>query len=179
MIKYIYIYILPILIVYFKICDGFFLIFDPTKIESVNFIKKHLDNIIEHSLNQNIFLIANINFLNKDFNKLQEYQNKFWETDVYVKELVNWYDLKVHYINIDELQTFKNQIKKFVCISYIKKGVSGVKISSGSSSSIYDKKKIRDNYERDRFTKKIRNDRKSHGYPLVSDDFFCKYILII
>ena len=84
-----------------------------------------------------MFLIANIKFLNFDFEKLKEFQKKFAETDAYIKELIIKYDLKIHYINIDTLKIFKNQIRKFISLAFIKKGVYDVK----SNNQLLNKRK--------------------------------------
>lgn len=60
-------------------------------------------------------------FLHLDSNMMKEYKKKFDESDRYVKQISNRYDIKVHYINIDNLKFFKNQIRKFLSLTYIKK----------------------------------------------------------
>ncbi len=76
----------------------------------------------------NFFLIANVKFLNYDFERLKDFQKKFQECDRYIKALVEKYDLKLHYINLDQLILFKNQIRKFISLSFIKKGMYDLKI---------------------------------------------------
>jgi hypothetical protein len=131
------------------LCDGFFLIIDPTKIESIFFIEKQIQSIIKYSSCLNFFLIANVRFLNLEFNKIKENRKKFAESDVYIKELVKKYDLKIHYINIENLKSFKNQIRKFLSISFIKKGMYNIKLNGS-----FHKKKTNS-------VTKSKNDRKS------------------
>lgn len=100
---------------------------DPLKKESIDFIKKHIQNILKYS-NNNIFIIANIKFSNNDpIEKIWEAQKNFAENDKFIKELVEKLEHKVYYININKLENFKNSIKKFLSLTYIKKGITNWK----------------------------------------------------
>lgn len=132
--------ILYLSLVYINMCNGIFLIIDPTKPESIFFIEAQIQKIIKFSSSQNFFLIANINFLNNDFDKLREFQKKFAETDSYIRELVKKYDTKVHYINIEELKRFRCQIIKFLSLSFIKKGFYDLKGNNNYGNNL--KKKL-------------------------------------
>jgi hypothetical protein len=50
-----------------------------------------------------------------------QYKKKFDETDKIVRFMADKHDIKVQYINIDNLKYFKNQIRKFLSLTYIKK----------------------------------------------------------
>lgn len=168
MVKNIYIYIL--IIVYYKICDGFFLIFDPLKAESINFIDKQLQSIIKFSSNPNFFLIANMKFLDSDFDKLKEHHKKFVETDSLIKQLLKKYDLKIYYINIDSLKLFKHNIKKFLSLTFIKKGMYNLKLNNASNQK-----------RKNNTLVKSKNDRRSLNYILYSEEenILGKYIILI
>lgn len=115
---------------------------DPTKKESIQFIDKQIQNIIKFSSCHNFFFVANIKFLNYEFEKIKEYQKKFKECDEHIKSLVEKYDIKVHYINLDNLRIFRNQIRKFISLSFIKKGMYDLKIGPAKRRTTL-KEKIR------------------------------------
>lgn len=127
-----------IILVYFKICDGFFLIVDPTRIETVYFIEKQIERILKVSSNSNFYLIANVTFSNFDFEKMKEIKKRFIESDLRIKQIVEKYEIKLEYINIDNLNFSRNALKKFLSLSYIKKGVN-LKIKKEKKSFTYNK----------------------------------------
>jgi hypothetical protein len=45
------------------------------------------------------------------------------ETDLRIKQIVEKYEIKVEFINIDNLNFSLNGLKKFLSLSFIKKGV--------------------------------------------------------
>jgi hypothetical protein len=116
---------------------------DPTKIESILFIEKQIQNIIKFSSCHNFFFVANIKFLNYDFEKIKDFQKKFQECDKHIKSLVEKYDIKLHYINLDNLTIFKNQIRKFISLSFIKKGMYDLKLGPTKRKTIFKEKNRR------------------------------------
>jgi hypothetical protein len=116
---------------------------DPTKIESILFIEKQIQNIIKFSSCHNFFFVANIKFLNYDFEKIKDFQKKFQECDKHIKSLVEKYDIKLHYINLDNLTIFKNQIRKFISLSFIKKGMYDLKLGPAKRKTIFKEKNRR------------------------------------
>lgn len=80
---------------YYKICNGFILICDVSNIDSIKFIEKQIENIINFSSNTyNIHLMANIK---NDCNTDQYFFNLN-----YLSNLVENINIKVNYINLDE-----------------------------------------------------------------------------
>lgn len=142
-------------LVYYKICDGFFLIIDPTRPESVLFIEKQIQSIIKYTSNLNFFLIANLKFDFLDYDK--DFHKKFGETDKHIKLLVKKYDIKIHYINLDSLILFKNQIRKFLCISYIKKDMHNINSNPQKSSKNSTKNSTKNFKKRNSIRKPDRN----------------------
>ncbi len=139
---------------YFKISDGFILIVDPTRIESVLLVEKQIERILRVSSHFNVYLIVNVNFTDCNFEKLKEIKLKFAETDKLIKIILDKYDIKIHYINLDNLKIFKKHIRKFLSLSYIKKGLS----------------KITSNLKRNKKSTTLKTDRKSMFSMMKNED---------
>jgi hypothetical protein len=142
------------ILVYFKICDGFILIADPTKTETVLFIEKQIERILKVSSNSNFYLIANITFSNLNFEKMREIKKKFIETDLLIKQIVDKYEIKLQYINLEDLSFHRNALKKFLTLTYVKKGMPGIKFNSRK-----ERKTVHIN----------KNDRRSMNYTKEED----------
>jgi len=108
-----------------------------------------MERIIKTSPNTNFFLIANLKFLNYDFDRVREFKRKFAECDRAIKNLVENFDLKIYYINLLNLKDFKNPIRKFFSLTFIKKGVYNNKITNKKKNLIKDKLRRSMNLSRD------------------------------
>ena len=63
---------------YYKLCDGFIMIYDPLVKETIEFIQDKLEILVKHTHPHNILLIANIRFANiTDSDKLKEVKKLF------------------------------------------------------------------------------------------------------
>jgi hypothetical protein len=143
--------------VYYKICDGFVLIIDPLRIESIQFIENQIEKIIKNSSNLNFFLIANIKFSKTDDpERIKFIQRKFVETDYHIKRLTEKHDIKVNYIDISNIKIFKNSINKFISLTYIKKGL------------YYQQPPLKNKKLKKGFT--LGNNRRSMNYLIEADE---------
>ncbi len=63
---------------YYKLCDGFILMYDPLVKESIEFIQDKLEILVKQTHLLNILLIANVRFASiTDSNKLKEVKKLF------------------------------------------------------------------------------------------------------
>jgi hypothetical protein len=70
--------VLLLILAYYRICDGYILIYDPLVKESIDFIQDKLEILVKQTHLLNILLIANIRFSNvTDIDKLKEVKKLF------------------------------------------------------------------------------------------------------
>lgn len=117
-------------------------------------MEKQIERILKVNSNSNFYLIANITFSNLNFEKMKEIKKKFIETDICIKQIVEKYEIKLQYINLDDIGFHRNALKKFLTLSYVKKGMPGFKMNNRK-----ERKTIHIN----------KNDRRSMNYTKDED----------
>lgn len=128
-----------VILAYLKICDGIILLIDPLRIESVTYIFNLMEKLIKFSSN-NFYLVANVRFSADkliDLDKIEMIKCKFKETDLYIKNFQQTYDVKVNYFDCSVYQIFGRSLNKFLCFTYIKKGIRNRKVTKSDKSKCH------------------------------------------
>ena len=131
----------PVIKTYFKLCHGFILTCDITNLESIKFLEKQIENIINYSTfnNDNISLYANIK---ENVNTEEHYHNLN-----YLNNLAEKYNVTprtnfinfVNFVNFREFNVKKDfKFQKFVNSCLIKKVGKGrsSRINTGSNKKL-------------------------------------------
>jgi hypothetical protein len=86
------------------------------------YIAKKLELISQYASGLNVLLIANIRFTDtNDNNKIMEIAKNFQANDYLIKQLCEKYDIKINYIDLTHLKSFKKTIVKFLSFVYVRK----------------------------------------------------------
>ena len=109
--------------VYFKICDGMISIIDFEKVKSAEFIldlyeKKKYE--IDINYKNNIILC-----IKNNINKIENNKNNLIVK--ILKKIEDNFDVKINYINFDNISHFHNVLNKYFSITYLKKDIFNTK----------------------------------------------------
>jgi hypothetical protein len=128
----------PVIKTYFKLCHGFILTCDITNLESIKFLEKQIENIINFSTfsNDNITLYANI--------KENVYTEEHYSNLNYLNNLADKYNVTprtnfINFVNFREFNVKKDfKFQKFVNSCLIKKVGKGRsnRINTGSNKKL-------------------------------------------
>jgi hypothetical protein len=146
---------------YIKLCDGYVLIFDPLIKESIQFIEHKLELLARHTSVLNVLLVANIKFTDhSDVYRLKEVSKNFQANDRLVKSICEKYDLRVNYIDVMNLKSFKKTIIKFLSFVYVRKSKPKKKQRNTTTlfKPIEEKEKIPCNFSRRSYSGAIKQE---------------------